>query len=86
MSRTAGTIFQDTRTPLTVWFAAAWPLTTQKNGISALGLKRVLGLASYQTAWTMLHRYLDICISPDRSREPEELVHTDCMSVLGPQS
>ena len=68
VSRTAGTIFQDTRTPLTVWFAAAWPLTTQKNGISALGLKRVLGLGSYQTAWTMLHCYRSAMVRPGRER------------------
>jgi len=68
VSRTAGSIFQDTRTPLTVWFAAAWQLTTQKNGISALGLKRVLGLGSYQTAWAMLHRYRRAMIRPGRER------------------
>lgn len=68
VSRTAGTIFQDTRTPLTVWFAAAWQLTTQKNGISALGLKRVLGLRSYQTAWAMLHRYRSAMVRPGRER------------------
>jgi transposase-like protein len=54
---TAGTIFDKTRTPLRVWFAAAWYLTNQKQGVSALGLQRVLGLGSYQTAWTMLHRF-----------------------------
>ena len=67
-SRTAGTIFQDTRTPLTVWFAAAWYLMTQKNGISALGLKRVLGLGSYQTAWAMLHRYRTAMVRSGRER------------------
>ena len=51
-SVTAGTIFQDTRTPLPVWFRAMWWVTTQKNGASALGLQRVLGLKSYETAWT----------------------------------
>src|SRR5208283_4204420 len=54
---TAGTIFDKTRTPLRVWLAAAWYLTNQKQGVSALGLQRVLGLKSYQTAWTMLHRF-----------------------------
>ncbi|MBT2324940.1 transposase, partial [Variovorax paradoxus] len=54
---TAGTIFEKTRTPLRVWLAAAWYLTNQKQGVSALGLQRVLGLGSYQTAWTMLHRF-----------------------------
>src|ERR1039457_1361439 len=43
ISVTAGTIFQDTRTPLTVWFRAMWWVTSQKNGVSALGLQRVLG-------------------------------------------
>jgi transposase-like protein len=54
---TAGTIFDKTRTPLRVWLAAGWYLTNQKQGVSALGLQRVLGLGSYQTAWTLLHRY-----------------------------
>ena len=53
---TAGTIFDKTRTPLTVWLGAAWYVTNQKQGVSALGLQRVLGLSSYQTAWAMLHR------------------------------
>jgi transposase-like protein len=44
---TSGTIFDKTRTPLRVWLAAAWYLTNQKQGVSALGLQRVLGLGSY---------------------------------------
>lgn len=67
-SVTAGTIFHRTRTPLTVWFAAAWQLTAQKHGISALGLKRALDLGSYQTAWAMLHRYRSAMVRPDRDR------------------
>ena len=63
---TAGTIFDKTRTPLKVWMAAAWYLTNQKQGVSALGLQRVLGLGSYQTAWTMLHRFRCAMVSPDR--------------------
>ncbi len=66
VSSTAGTIFHDTRTPLTVWLAAAWSLTTQKNGISALGLQRVLGLGSYQTTWAMLHRFRTAMVRPGR--------------------
>jgi len=53
---TAGTVFDKTRTPLRVWLAAAWYMTNQKQGVSALGLQRVLGLGSYETAWAMLHR------------------------------
>ena len=52
-SVTAGTIFQDTRKPLTLWFRAVWWVTSQKNGASAMGLQRVLGLKSYKTAWTL---------------------------------
>ena len=57
VSRTAGTIFQDTRTPLTVWFAAGWEMCADKGGVSAMALQRRLDMRSYQTAWTMLHRY-----------------------------
>ena len=65
---TAGTIFDKTRTPLRVWLAAAWYLTNQKQGVSALGLQRVLGLGSYQTAWTMLHRFRHAMVRPGRDR------------------
>jgi len=68
VSVTSGTIFHATRTPLTLWFAAAWHLTSQKNGISALGLKRELGIGSTQTAWAMLHRYRTAMIRPGRDR------------------
>lgn len=57
VSPTAGTIFHRTQTPLTVWFAAAWYMTTQKNGVSAKTLHRLLGFGSYQTAWAILHRF-----------------------------
>ena len=65
-SVTAGTIFQDTRTPLPVWFRAMWWVTTQKNGASALGLQRVLGLRSYETAWTWLHKLRRAMVRPGR--------------------
>src|SRR6476661_8343134 len=55
-SVTAGTIFDRTRTPLSTWFAAIWFLTSQKNGMSALGLQRVLGFGSYETAWAWLQK------------------------------
>jgi len=65
-SVTAGTIFQDTRIPLPVWFRAMWWVTTQKNGASALGLQRVLGLKKYQAAWTMLHKLRRAMVRPGR--------------------
>lgn len=64
----SGTIFEGTRTPLTHWFAAAWQLTSHKHGVSALGLKRVLGLGSYQTAWSMLHKFRRAMVRPGRDR------------------
>jgi len=65
---TAGTIFQDTRTPLPVWFRAMWWVATQRNGASALGLQRVLGLKSYETAWTWLHKFRRAMVRPGRDR------------------
>ena len=65
-SVTAGTIFQDTHTPLTVWFRAMWWVTSQKNGASALGLQRILGLKSYETAWTWLHKFRRAMVRPGR--------------------
>ena len=65
-SVTAGTIFQDTRVPLPVWFRAMWWVTAQKNGASALGLQRVLGLKKYETAWTMLHKLRRAMVRPGR--------------------
>lgn len=67
-SVTSGTIFEKTRTPLRTWFAAVWYITNQKYGCSALGLQRVLGLGSYQTAWTMLHRLRRAMVRSGRER------------------
>lgn len=65
-SVTAGTIFDRTRTPLTVWFHACWSFATAKNGVSALSLQRTLQIGSYQTAWAMLHRLRCVLIRPGR--------------------
>jgi transposase-like protein len=67
-SVTAGTVFQRSHLPLTTWFRAMWHVTSQKNGISALGLQRVLGLGSYKTAWTMLHKLRRAMVRPGRDR------------------
>jgi len=67
-SVTAGTIFDRTRTPLTVWFTACWLFATQKNGVSALSLQRALEIGSYQTAWAMLHRLRSVLVRPGRDR------------------
>lgn len=67
-SVTAGTIFQDTRKPLTLWFRAMWWLTSQKTGTSALQLQQGLGLGSYVTAWTWLHKLRRAMVRPGRDR------------------
>jgi hypothetical protein len=56
VSLTAGTILHNTKTPLTRWFWAAYLMTTDKRGISALLLQRQLALRRYETAWMMLHK------------------------------
>jgi len=68
VSVTAGTIFQDTRKPLIQWFRAMWYVTSQKSGVSALGLQRFLGLGSYHTAWTWLHKLRHAMVRPGRDR------------------
>jgi transposase-like protein len=67
-SITAGTLLQDTRYPLAVWFQALWYVIGQKHGASALGLQRVLGLGSYHTAWAWLHRLRRAMVRPGRDR------------------
>lgn len=65
-SVTAGTLLAGTRTPLSSWFAAVWQLTNQKQGLSALGLQRMLGLGSYETAWAQLHKLRRAMVRPGR--------------------
>jgi len=67
-SLTAGTIFHGTRKPLMFWFRAIWYVTEQKNGVSALGLQRALGLGSYHTAWTWMHKLRCAMVRPGRDR------------------
>src|SRR5450759_2417526 len=68
VSATAGTIFDKTRTPLTVWFATAWRMVGDKVGVSATQVQREMELGSYQTAWVMLHRYRSVMVRPGRDR------------------
>jgi hypothetical protein len=67
-SVTAGTICADTKLPLTTWFQAGWYVTGTKHGVSALGLQRLLGLGSYETAWALLHKLRRAMMRPGRDR------------------
>lgn len=85
MSVIAGTIFQDTHKPLTMWFRAIWWMTGQKNGASALGMKRILGLGSYRTAWAWLHKLRRAMVRPGREKLSDE-VEVDETYVGGKKS
>lgn len=68
VSVTAGTVFDRSHLPLPLWFRVMWQITSQKNGISALGLQRVMGLGSYKTAWAILHKLRRAMVRPGRER------------------
>ena len=65
-SVTAGTIFHRSHTPISTWFAAAWFVTSTRNGTSALALQQQLGFGSYETAWAWLHKLRRAMVRPDR--------------------
>lgn len=65
-SLTAGTIMHRTRQPLTIWFWAAYLVTTQTPGMSALQFQRQLGIKRYETAFLILHKLRVAMIRPER--------------------
>jgi len=67
-STTAGTVLHRTRVPLMQWFQAAYLVSTITPGLSAVQLQRQLGLGTYETAWTMLHRLRRAMLRPDRDQ------------------
>jgi len=84
VSLTAGTILHNTKTPLTLWFWAAYLMTTDKRGVSALLLQRQLGLRRYETAWMMLHKLRRAMVNT--AREPlHGEVELDDTWIGGPQ-
>lgn len=83
-SVTAGTLFADTHLPLRLWFEALWQVTSQKYGASALGMQRVLGLGSYRTAWTWLHKLRRAMVRPGRDRLTG-VVEVDEIYIGGPR-
>ena len=68
VSLTSGTILHRTKIPLTHWFWAAYLMTTDKRGVSALLLQRQLGRPSYETVWMMLHKLRRAMVNA--AREP----------------
>lgn len=72
-SITSGTLFHGSHKPLRTWFLAMWFVTSQKHGASALGLKRVLGLGSYDTAWSWLHKLRRAMVRSGRNQLTGEI-------------
>jgi len=83
-SLTAGTLFHDLKKPILLWFRAMWHVTEQKHGVSALGLQRALGLGSYHTAWTWLHKLRKAMVRPGRDRLSGD-IEVDETFVGGPR-
>jgi len=84
VSLTAGTILHNTKTPLAVWFWAAYLTVTDKRGISALLLQRQLGLRRYETAWMLLHKLRRAMVNAAREPLYGE-VEIDDTWIGGPQ-
>lgn len=68
ISATSGTIFHCSKKLLREWYAALWWIVAQKNGVSAAGLMRILNLGSYRTAWTWLHKFRRLMVTPSRQK------------------
>ncbi len=84
-SLTSGTILHNTKTPLTLWFWAAYLMTTDTRGVSALLLQRQLGLRRYETAWMLLHKLRRAMVNA--AREPlHGDVEIDDSWIGGPQA
>lgn len=67
-SITAGTVFENTRKPLRLWFHVMWLMMAQKTGVSAKNLKDFMGFGSYQTIWGWLHKLRSVMIRPEREK------------------
>ncbi len=85
-SLTAGTVMERTHTALSVWFWAAYLVTSQTPGISAVQFQRQLGLSRYETAFQILHKLRVGMVRPDQDRiggKPDEHVEADETYVGG---
>src|SRR5512144_627030 len=80
----AGTIFEQSKKPLVLWFRAIFEVTASKQGVSAAELQRQLGLGSYQTAWSWLTKIRTAMVRPNREPLSGE-VEIDESYVGGPE-
>ena len=68
LSITSGTIFQESKKPLLLWFHIMWWVVAQKTGTSAYNLKDFMGFGSYETAWVWLHKLRRAMVREDRGK------------------
>lgn len=73
---TSGTVFEGSRLPLTTWFLAMHLLTASKTNLSALALKRHLGVC-YDTAWKLKHKIMQAMTEREASRQLTGFVQID---------
>ena len=73
----ADIVFDNTKLPLTTWFLAIYVLTQSKNGISAMDLKRQLGVSYNTTAWMLKHKLMQTMRERDDSQPLRDIVELD---------
>lgn len=72
----SGTIFENTNLPLSCWFLAIYLVTQSKTGISALALKRQLGV-SYNTAWSIKQKIMQVMKERDDTKPLSGMIQLD---------
>ena len=82
---TAGTIFDSTKLPLTVWFQAIYLMTQDKKGVSAMKLHRHLGI-SYNAAWRIRHKLMQVMMERDREHPLSGWIQLDDAYLGGERS
>ena len=76
-----GTIFAQSHIPIPIWFLTIWYVVSQKQGMNALGLSRVLGIRQ-KTGWELLRKIRSAMVRPNRDRL-SELVEVDEILIGG---
>jgi len=75
-SLTSGSIFANTNLLLTKWFLAIHLITQSKTGLSALELKRQVGV-SYNTAWSMKQKIMQVMKDRDDVKPLSGIIQLD---------
>jgi len=81
----AGTIFEASKLPLTIWFQGIYLMTQDKKGISAMQLHRQLGI-SYNAAWRMKHKLMQVMLERDTAKKLSGFVELDDAYLGGERS